>query len=233
MGGREIVIPVLFIEMRRLEIVCPGFEPTIDRAFEMIISRVEDIHLRADQLRLFQVDLLQVDLSMSCPFFILRRVIALVVDLPIFVKKKGGIDTGRLHPDECRPRTTWIAGGGDEVAPRFTGTGACQRTDYVEQAIVIADGWRIEPAATGNTVEVKVCRVGENMTDHAPCDQVTTVPDRQPGKVFVAAGDDVVVVARPADRRVGVEAGDDGLDQGRCPVLIIALKLMLGLYFND
>ena len=232
MGGREVVISILAIEMRCLEIVSPGFISPVDGSFEMIIGCVEDVHPWTRQFRLFQVDLLQEDLTVSCPFLIVRRVIALVVHLSVVIEKERGIDTRSIQPDGGRPWTPGIPGRGNEISPGLTRSRARQRANDVEYAFVKADRRGIETGTAGHAVQIEVSRVRQHMPDHAPLLEIPTLPDRKPGKIFIAAGDDVVVVTRPADGRVRIETRNDGRGHRRNPAMVIALKPLLAEGFN-
>ena len=232
MGGREVVISILAIEMRCLEIVSPGFISPVDGSFEMIIGCVEDVHTWTRQFRLFQVDLLQEDLTVSCPFLIVRRVIALVIHLSVVIEKERWIDARSIQPDGGRPGSTGIAGRGDEISPGLTRSRARQCAHDVEYAFVIADRRGIESGTAEYAVQIEVSRVRQHMPDHAPLLQIATLPDRKPGKIFIAAGDDVVVVTRPADGRVRIETRNDGRGNRRNPAMIISLKPLLAKGFN-
>ena len=74
-------------------------------------------------------------------------------------------------------------------------------------AVVVPQRGGVEPARGRDAVEVELPGPVDDVADLLPAHEIATVEDRQAGHVLEGRAGQVVVLADPADRRVGVAAG--------------------------
>ena len=147
------------------------------------------------------------------------RAVAMVphhVDEPlasVVVVKERGVEAARIDVDRVRPRALDRRRGHDvvvrvlEVAVQPLDVGI----DQPEFAVGMGQAWRPDAAGIGFAAQVELGGALERPPHEPPIDEIARVVDLHARIPFEGRGGDVIVVARAADRRVGIEAGRIGL----------------------
>lgn len=129
----------------------------------------------------------------------------------VVVPGEVGIDAGDAgQRDRVGPGARRVGGGDQQVA-----AAADVGDDQPEAAVVVAQGRRVD-AAGGGRVRRQPQLAGpvEDVADLGPVHQVPAVQEGHAGEVLEAGTGEVVVLAHPADARIGEEAGDHGIGDG-------------------
>jgi len=135
-----------------------------------------------------------------------RRVVRAEIDGPVVVEKKRGVDAAHRERKGIRPGTLDRRRGQEEIAqPVYFGA------SQPETARAMAERRGIEPPRGRRARQVELRGTAQGRADGLPIHQVMRPPERQAGKEMEARGREVETVADPADARVGVEAGQDGI----------------------
>jgi hypothetical protein len=129
------------------------------------------------------------------------------------VEEEGRIDTLGVEHHRVGPRSGRVAGGGQQGPRALPGAG--DRRDQVEQALVVTDGRRPDAVGDLEPGEIDDPRPVEDVADRFPVDQISAVEDGNAGQKSERGHYEVVIVADPAYRRVGVEARNDRVREFR------------------
>ena len=155
---------------------------------------------RAEQGSGPDIDLFQSDLL---PAGVQRGVGA--VPGPSVFKIKGGIDASHGNPHGRRPAAGGIRRGNDEVPPAVQG--GCD----IENTVFIADGGGPDAAGILRVFQGKGVGIRDAVPDLRPVHQICAAVNRNAGKIFKGAGDEVIIFSAPADTGIRVKARQDGI----------------------
>src|SRR5215217_3433213 len=86
--------------------------------------------------------------------------------------------------------------------------------DHIERALGETNGGRVEPPGWADFIEWQLRGPVENMPDLVPMDQVAAMKYWETGKIFERRGNQIIVILHPANRWVGVKAGQDWIAKG-------------------
>ncbi len=205
LSGRQIIPAILLEDMR---------PPDPDGLLRQIDDAIDQLRALADHLAGAPVIFLDPDGAVA---IIARRLGggAAVDDIGAVAPPiDGGIDPLEGQPDRVGPGARRVLGGDDEIAPALDAG-----VDEVEGAVVIADIGREHRLRDRATAEVELPRPVDRVADLGPVHEIGRVEDRQARKMGEGRVDEIIVLADPRDRRIGIIARDDRVpDIGRCPI---------------
>ena len=194
-GCRQIISAVLAQDVR-------AFDP--DRLLADIDAAVDELGAGPHHLAGAPVIFLDPDGPMP---IVARRLVgrAIVDDIglvPFPVDRR--VDAFEGEPDGVRPRAGRVLGGDDEIASAFdAGIGD------VEKAVMPADVGREHALRRAAAGEIELFGPVDGIGDLSPVDKVFRREDRNTGEMSEGAVDEIIVVADPRDRRVGIIAAQD------------------------
>ena len=202
LGDRQIVPAVALIEMRSLgEPVLAAGEDVVDRADEPAGPGVIFLQQNSGEGRILSVAG--------------RPILAVVpdhVDEPfaaVVVVEEGGVEAARIHIGRVGPGTLDRRRGDDVIVSVLEGAAEALDVgvDQPKPAVGVGEARRPDTAGIGVAAHVELCGAIERTGDEPPVHEIARVMDLDAGIPLEGRGRDVIVVADPADRRVGIEAG--------------------------
>ena len=210
LGDGQVVPAVALVEVRSLD--------------QPVRAAGEDIGDRADEPARARVVFLQQDSGEGrvppVPRRSVRAVVPDHVDEPfaaVVVVEEGRVEAARIHIGRVGPRALDRRRGDDvivsvlEVAVEAFHVGV----DEPEPAVGVRQAGRPDPAGIGIAAHVELRRAIERTLDEAPVHEIARVMDLDARIPLEGGGRDVIVLADPADRRVGIEARQDRIaDRG-------------------
>src|SRR5271166_274673 len=203
LGDGEVIPAVALEEMRPLG--------------EPMRTACEDALRRPDQSALMRVPLLQANAEEGKMLEMRSRPIAMVPDhveeplAAVVVMKEGWVEPARIDVNRVRPAVLDGPRRHDvivrvlEVAIEPFDVGV----DEPEAPIGEGEARRPDAAGIGLATQVELRGALERPPHKPPVHKVARVMDLDPRTPFEGGGGDVVVVADAADRRIGIEAGQD------------------------
>ena len=135
----------------------------------------------------------------------------------VVVVEEGGIEAARVHIGRVGPGILDRRRGDDvivrvlEVAVEPFHVGV----DEPEPTVGMGQAGRPDPTGIGIAAHIELRGAIERTPDEPPVDEIARVMDLDPGIPLESRGRDVIVLADPADRRIGIEAGQYRIVDGR------------------
>ncbi|MNI31039.1 hypothetical protein D3C73_849030 [compost metagenome] len=209
-GDDQVIPAVTLVEMR-------PFRKTERRA-------LENVGDRPDELLFYRVIFLHHDAAEAGWT---SAMIPKQVHVPfaaIVIMKERRIETGRIQIDRIRPRT-FNRRRGDHIVMRILERAALAlhiRINQPEKAVGIGDAWCPDAAAVGIAAHVELRGPVERPRDQTPVHEIARMMDLYARIPFEGRNGDVIVVAGAADRRVGIEAGQDRVSDYGCHEVILS-----------
>ncbi len=145
-----------------------------------------------------QIDLCLGDASVACPCH----------QTSVAIPAEIGVDytCAVLDANGIAPRTSWV------IRPdeRLTGSIADVGRDHPETAVMVAQRRREDSSRRPCPRHIELRRPVEDIADLFLVPKIAVAKDGNTGKVLEARTDQIVVVIRTADARIGMEARENG-----------------------
>ena len=180
---------------------------------QLEVGALIDVLDRPDELAGLGVEFLQRDAgeqqgpAAMVPQHVDEPFAAIVIVEQARVKARG------IHVDRIAPGPL-DAVGPDDVIMRVLERAVLALDVGIDQPeffAVMAEAGRPDAAAVGIAAHVELALARQRPGQQRPVGKVLAVMDLHAGEPFEGRGGDVIVLAHPQDRRVGVEAGQDGI----------------------